>query len=118
MNAISRPTANGKQQLKNRYGIGFWDADALENAFAYVGSELRVSDWLARAQKLIKELPAAEATRDLLNIETGEQGRDPDEADQLENAETAKVEEKRRRKEKATIPRRSPGSHRLGGTRH
>ena len=51
-------------------------------------------DWLARAQKLIKELPAAEATRDLLNIETGEQGRDPDVADQLENAETAKVEEK------------------------
>jgi ATP-dependent helicase/DNAse subunit B len=83
-----------EQRLKNRYGVGVWNADALENAFAYVGSELRVADWLARAQKLIKELPAAEATRDLLNIETDDQGRDPDVADQLENAETAKVEEK------------------------
>ena len=88
------PNGTQERRLKNRYGIGVWNADALENAFAYVGSELRVSDWLARAQKLIKELPGAEATRDLLNIETGEQGRDPDEADQLENAETAKVEEK------------------------
>ncbi len=87
------PNSGHEQRLKNRYGVGVWNADALENAFAYVGSELRVVDWLARAQKLIKELPAAEATRDLLNIETGEQGRDPDEADQLENAETVKVEE-------------------------
>ncbi|MFN2511122.1 MAG: PD-(D/E)XK nuclease family protein [Pyrinomonadaceae bacterium] len=71
-----------------------WNADALENAFAYVGSELRVTDWLARAQKLIKELPGAEATRNLLNLETDDQGRDPDLADQLENAETAKMEEK------------------------
>jgi ATP-dependent helicase/DNAse subunit B len=88
------PKVTEEQWLKNRFGVGIWNADALENAFAYVGSELRVSDWLARAQKLIKELPAAEATRELLNIDTGEQGRDPDIADQLENAETAKVEEK------------------------
>ena len=25
--------------MKNRYRIGFWDADSLENAFAYVGSD-------------------------------------------------------------------------------
>jgi RecB family exonuclease len=79
-------------RLKKRYRIGLWDADALENAFAYVGSELRVSDWLTRAGKLIKELPGAEATRELLNIDSGEQARDPDEADQIENAETAKVD--------------------------
>ncbi|MCM3874681.1 MAG: hypothetical protein ND895_28645, partial [Pyrinomonadaceae bacterium] len=82
------------RRLKKRYGVGVWNADALENAFAYVGSELRVTDWLTRAQKLIKELPTAAATRDLLNIDTGEQARDPDVADQLESAETAKVEEK------------------------
>jgi ATP-dependent helicase/DNAse subunit B len=86
--------------LKRRYRIGVWDADALENAFAYVGSELHVSEWLKRAQKLIKELPGAASTRELLNI-GGEQSRDPDEADQVENAETAKVEsseaEKKRR---------------------
>ncbi|HEV7797770.1 MAG TPA: hypothetical protein VGO73_06430, partial [Pyrinomonadaceae bacterium] len=87
-----KPDSELYERLKKRYRIGFWDADALENAFAYVGSELRVSDWLARAGKLIKELPGAEATRELLNIDSGEQARDPDEADQIENAETAKVE--------------------------
>jgi ATP-dependent helicase/DNAse subunit B len=86
------PDAERIAQLKKRYRIGVWDADALENAFAYVGSDLRVSDWLTRARKLIKELPGAEATRELLNIDSGEQARDPDEADQIENAETAKVE--------------------------
>ncbi len=86
------PDADQTARLKNRYRIGRWDADALENAFAYVGSELRVNDWLARARKLIKELPGAEATRELLNIDAVEQARDPDEADQIENAETAKVE--------------------------
>ncbi len=29
---------DGNLNLKNRYRIGFWDADSLENAFAYVGS--------------------------------------------------------------------------------
>lgn len=86
------PDTELEQRLKKRYRIGFWDADALENAFAYVGSELRVKDWLTRAGKLIKELPGAEATRELLNIDSGEPARDPDEADQIENAETAKVE--------------------------
>ena len=80
------------EQLKKRYRIGVWDADALENAFAYVGSELRVSDWLARARKLITELPAATATKELLNIDSGEHDLDPDVADQVENAETAKIE--------------------------
>ena len=80
------------EQLKKRYRIGVWDADALENAFAYVGSELRVSDWLVRARKLIRELPAATATKELLNIDSGDQDRDPDVADQIENAETAKIE--------------------------
>jgi len=84
--------AEQETRLKKRYRIGVWDADTLENAFAYVGSELRVSDWLTRAGKLIKELPGAEATRELLNIDSREQTRDPDEADQIENAETAKVD--------------------------
>jgi len=39
-------------------------------------------------------MPDAAATKELLNIDSGEQARDPDEADQIENAETAKVEEK------------------------
>jgi len=101
-----------RTRLKRRHRIGEWDADALENAFAYVGSDLRVKGWLERAQKLIKELPAAAATRDLLNINTEENGdaggRDPDEADQIENAETAKVDsnevEKKRRPSRDVHP--------------
>src|SRR6185503_17320333 len=86
------PDSELEARLKKRYRIGVWDADALENAFAYVGSELRVKGWLERAARLIKELPGAEATRELLNIDSVEQARDPDEADQIENAETAKVD--------------------------
>lgn len=81
------------ERRKLRYRIGFWDADALENAFAYVGGELPVHGWLARAQKLIHELPAAEATREILNIDAGAHDRETDVADNLENAETAKLEE-------------------------
>jgi ATP-dependent helicase/DNAse subunit B len=81
------------QRLKTRYRIGFWDADALENAFAYVGGELPVSAWLARAQKLIHELPKAASTREILNIDAGAHDREADVADNLENAETAKLEE-------------------------
>ncbi|HKG96906.1 MAG TPA: PD-(D/E)XK nuclease family protein, partial [Pyrinomonadaceae bacterium] len=81
-------------RLKNRYRIGFWDADALENAFAYVGSELSVSAWLARAHKLFTDLPGATATKEILNIDPGAQDRDTDIADNLENAETAKLDEK------------------------
>lgn len=86
--------ATAEKRLKDRYRIGVWDADALENAFAYVGSDLPVSAWLARAYKLIKELPSAAATKELLNIDAGAQDRDADVADQVENAETAKLDEK------------------------
>jgi ATP-dependent helicase/DNAse subunit B len=81
-------------RLKNRYRIGFWDADSLENAFAYVGSDLNVSAWLARAFKLYTDLPGAIATKELLNIDAGAHDRDTDIADNVENAETAKLEEK------------------------
>ncbi|HEX6717634.1 MAG TPA: PD-(D/E)XK nuclease family protein [Pyrinomonadaceae bacterium] len=80
--------------LKQRYRIGFWDADSLENAFAYVGSDLSVSAWLARAHKLYTDLPGATATKELLNIDPGAHDRDTDIADNVENAETAKLEEK------------------------
>ncbi|HEV8427486.1 MAG TPA: PD-(D/E)XK nuclease family protein [Pyrinomonadaceae bacterium] len=81
-------------RLKNRYRIGFWDADSLENAFAYVGSDLSVSAWFARAFKLYTDLPGAIATKELLNIDAGAHDRDTDIADNVENAETAKLEEK------------------------
>ncbi len=84
----------GDANLKNAHRIGFWDADSLENAFAYVGSDLTVSAWLARAHRLYTDLPGATATKELLNIDPGAHDRDTDIADNLENAETAKLEEK------------------------
>ena len=81
-------------RLKNRYRIGFWDADSLENAFAYVGSELSVSAWLARAHKLYTDLPGAAATKELLNIDSAALERDTDIADNVENAEIVKLEDK------------------------
>src|SRR5688572_21656538 len=87
-------TREAVERFKNRHGIGTWDADALENTFAYVGGELQVTAWLARAQKIITNLPHAEATKELLNLDLGAQDRDRDIADNVENAETAKLEEK------------------------
>ncbi len=87
-------TKEAIDRLKNRYRIGFWDADALENAFAYVGSDLPVSAWLARAHKLYTDLPGAAATKEILNIDPGAHDRDADIADNLANAETAKLDEK------------------------
>ena len=81
-------------RLKHRYRIGVWEADALENAFAYVGSELPVSAWLARAHKLFTDLPGAEATKEVLNIDPGAQDRDRDIADNIENAEIVKIDDK------------------------
>jgi ATP-dependent helicase/DNAse subunit B len=80
--------------LKTRYRIGFWDADSLENAFAYVGSDLSVSAWLTRAHKLYTDLPGATATKELLNIDPGAHDRDTDIADNVENAEIVKLEDK------------------------
>ena len=88
------PNRDEASRLKLRHRIGFWDADALENSFAYVGSQLPVASWLERANRLIKELPTAEATKELLNIDAGAIDRDADIADQVENAETVKLEEK------------------------
>ena len=87
-------TREAVERFKDRHRIGMWDADALENAFAYVGGELQLTPWLARAQKLITNLPQAEATKELLNLDPGAQDRDRDIADNVENAETAKLEEK------------------------
>ena len=86
---------NHSDLLKDFRGrIGVWDADTLENAFAYVGSDLTVSAWLARAHKLFTDLPRATATKEILNIDPGAQDQDTDIADNVENAEIVKLDEK------------------------
>jgi RecB family exonuclease/superfamily I DNA/RNA helicase len=78
----------------SRTRLGFWDADALENAFAYVGSDLTVSAWLARAHKLFTDLPGATATKEVLSIDASAHDRETDIADNVENAEIVKLDEK------------------------
>jgi len=78
----------------SRIRLGFWDADALENAFAYVGSDLTVSAWLTRAHKLFTDLPNAPATKEILSIDASAHDRETDIADNVENAEIVKLDEK------------------------
>ncbi len=63
--------------LRNALGIGHWSPDILENVIAYVGSELRVDAWVARAQRLLEALPSAEAARELI---AGKDGAEEDSA--------------------------------------
>jgi ATP-dependent helicase/DNAse subunit B len=54
------------ERLRADLGIGRWLPDVLENAIAYVGTELRVDAWLDRAERLIKVFPSPEAARSLI----------------------------------------------------
>jgi ATP-dependent helicase/DNAse subunit B len=73
------------ERMRRELGIGRWDADSLENVIAFVGSELRVADWLARARRLIAELPAAQETRELL---VGSESADEEDGDSVLEAES------------------------------
>jgi ATP-dependent helicase/DNAse subunit B len=90
-------TPESIERRKRNYGIGRWNADAIENAIAYVGSELRLTDWIDRCRKLIAELPGAEATKELLHIETAEPVSDDEDA-QVQDAETAQPDDKPEKK--------------------
>jgi len=89
------PARNAGREVQRRrtFGIGRWDADKLENVIAYVGGELRLTDWQDRCRKLIDQLPNAEATKELLNIDSAEPSSDDDDA-QMEGAETVQPEDK------------------------
>jgi hypothetical protein len=96
--------AGGRRESSlRRFGVGRWDADTLENVIAYVGGELRLPDWLDRCRKLIEQLPGAEATKELLNIDSAEPASDDDEA-QLEDAETVQPEDKQVEKKRRPQP--------------
>jgi ATP-dependent helicase/DNAse subunit B len=54
------------ERLRTDLGIGRWLPDVLENVIAYVGSELRVTEWTDRARRLIDKFPSPEAARSLI----------------------------------------------------
>ena len=94
-------------RLKNRYRIGFWDADALENAFAYVGSDLTVSAWLARAHKLFTDLPGATATKEILEHRSRRAGSRHGHRRQRRERRNRETRRERRREEAASVARHS-----------
>jgi ATP-dependent helicase/DNAse subunit B len=54
------------ERRRAELGIGQWLPDVLENVIAYVGSELRVTEWTDRARRLIDKFPSPEAARSLI----------------------------------------------------
>ncbi|MDX6443460.1 MAG: ATP-dependent helicase/nuclease subunit [Blastocatellia bacterium] len=54
------------ERLRADLGIGRWLPDVLENVIAYVGSELRVTEWTDRARRLIDKFPSPEAAQSLI----------------------------------------------------
>src|SRR5437016_27040 len=58
--------AQRQARLRASLGIGQWAPDMIENVIAYVGSELRVNEWLDRARRLIDLFPSPEAARSLI----------------------------------------------------
>ena len=66
--AHDRSTNSTLADTKQRaaLGIGRWAPDVIENVIAYVGSELRVTGWIERAQRLIDMFPSPEAVRSLI----------------------------------------------------
>gem|GEM_PF-388067 len=66
----------GPDELK----VGQWDADELENAVAYVGSDLRVQTWIRRAQKLTARRPEPPSEEKLEDAELEGESASDDEA--------------------------------------
>ncbi len=86
------------ERLRFRLGVGRWDADNLENVIAFVGSKLRVDDWLDRAERLVERLPQADKTRALLFAgEPGDQSGEEDAESAQGSSKADFVSEKRRR---------------------
>jgi ATP-dependent helicase/DNAse subunit B len=54
------------ERLRSELGIGRWLPDLIENVIAYVGSELRMTGWIERAQRLIDVFPSPDAARSMI----------------------------------------------------
>ncbi len=83
----SSDASSAAARNRERVGVGRWLPDELENVIAYVGSELRVDDWVKRAQRLLESLPSPEDARQLLAVEDNsstEAEPPPDEAPVIE----------------------------------
>jgi ATP-dependent helicase/DNAse subunit B len=65
--ALLLTEAESNAGARQKFGIGQWRPDDLENVIAYVGSELRVNAWIDRARKLINIFPSQEAARSLFS---------------------------------------------------
>lgn len=66
--------ATGYRRGPEATGVGYWDADELENVIAYVGGQLKLDHWIIRARQLTARVPVPDVERD-------SKSEDEDEAD-------------------------------------
>ncbi|HEV2884937.1 MAG TPA: PD-(D/E)XK nuclease family protein [Pyrinomonadaceae bacterium] len=93
------PTTDLKREdwMRAQLGIGRWNADNLENVIAYVGAELRVTDWLARARRLLDKWPQVNATQKLAAPDPGNV-KDEEVESRIEDADKIPPEERGEKK--------------------
>ncbi|MFN2515634.1 MAG: PD-(D/E)XK nuclease family protein [Pyrinomonadaceae bacterium] len=86
-----------EERVRSELSIGQWDADSLENVIAYVGTELRVTDWLARARRLLEKWPQVNITKKLATPDPGNVQDDEVES-RIEDADKIPLEERGEKK--------------------
>ncbi len=84
----------GEARRKRDLGIGTWSPDILENVIAFVGGELRVTDWLTRARRLLQSWPQLNATEELVAAPETEQSEERQGDDETDGPEKATVQDK------------------------
>lgn len=90
--------SNREERLRSELSIGQWDADNLENVIAYVGAELRVTDWLARARRLLEKWPQVNITKKLATPDPGNVQDDEEVESRIEDADKIPPEERGEKK--------------------
>ncbi len=94
-------TSESQLRLEYELGIGHWVPDLLENVVAYVGGELRVTDWLSRARRLLRNLQETSLQKPLVqsepDAEQGEEEMETQREADLKPSISTRDSEKRRR---------------------
>ncbi|MBA3512778.1 MAG: PD-(D/E)XK nuclease family protein [Pyrinomonadaceae bacterium] len=95
-----------EEWLSREAGIGRWDVDGLENVIAYVGANLPVTKWLARAGQLLAQWPQVNATRKLVAPDPTSDQKDDDPEDNIVDADKIELDTKAGDLEKKRRPAR------------
>ncbi|MDQ2938837.1 MAG: hypothetical protein M3R67_15255, partial [Acidobacteriota bacterium] len=89
---------NREEMVRSELNIGKWDPDSLENVIAYVGAELRATDWLARARRLLEKWPQVNITKKLATPDPANVQDDEELESRIEDADKIPPEERGEKK--------------------